>query len=218
MKTHFSHTLLNAVLRLADAPEHALSKVTARLSNGLRSQPASPTSAPDHVIRRLESVFDAMSDLSLQPDTATAFDLVCTTLQAELPTAAVAAGLYDINSDQIRIVAARGLDDGLLRGVVMQREQCLAGRTAEHAIVISGAADGANWLGTGEQGTSVLLCPILHDAHLLGVLALAEPLCVADFDNHDIELVGYVANQLATFIQGQRLRPSLAAPAIANSR
>jgi GAF domain-containing protein len=215
MKAHLSHTLRNAVVRLADASQHTLSKVTVRLSSALRLEPAA-SSTPDHVMRRLESVFDALSELSFQPDIAAASDVVCDTLQAELPAAAVAAGLYDIDSDEIRIVAARGLEHDLLRGAVMPRGRCLAGRAPEEAIIVSGDADGADWIGTGEAGSTVLLCPILHDTNLLGALALAEPLCTADFSRHDLELVSYVAGQLAAFIQTHRLRPSLPAPALDN--
>ena len=211
MRTHLSHTLRNVVLRLADAPQHTFSKMTARFSRGLRL-PAKPSATPEHVVRRLEGVFDALSELSFQPDVAAAGDLVCDALQAELPAAAVAAGLYDIDSDEIRIVAARGLDRELLCGAVMPRERCLAGRAGQEVTIVRGDADGVGWIGTGEAGTSVLLCPILHDANLLGALALAEPLCTADFSHHDRELVSYVAEQLAAFIQSHRhQRPSLSA-------
>jgi GAF domain-containing protein len=215
MKAHLSHTLLNALQRLASAPQHTLSKVTARFSTGLRLEPAA-SAAPDHITTRLESVFDALSELSFQPDIAAAGDLVCDALQAELPSAAVAAGLYNIDSDEIRIVAARGLEHELLRGAVMRRERCLAGRAPEEPIIVSGEAAGADWIGTGEEGSSVLLCPILHEANLLGALALAEPLCAADFSYHDLELVSYVAGQLAAFIQTHRLRPSLPTHVLGN--
>lgn len=215
MRAHLSHTLRNAVLRLADAPQHTLSKVTARLGRGLRSEPTA-SSTPDHVLRRLECVFDALSELSFQPDVAAAGDLVCDALQAELPAAAVAAGVYDIDSDEIRIVAARGLDHDLLCGAVMPRERCFAGRAGQEVVIVDGDADGVGWIGTGEPGSSVLLCPMLHDANLLGTLALAEPLCAADFSHHDLELVSYVAGQLAAFIQSHRHRPVLPAVAVGN--
>lgn len=210
MKTHFSHTLLNAVLRLSGVPQQTLSKVTARLS-GKTQQPTS-SATPDHVVMRLEYLFEALAELSSQPDIAAALDLACDALQAELPTEAVAAGLYDINSDEIRIVAARGLARELLCGTVMSRERCFVGHVGEHAIIASGQAGGADWVGAGEEGSTVLLCPIHHESNLLGVLALADPLCTAQFSHDDLELVSYVAGQLVAFIQAQRMRPSIAAP------
>lgn len=215
MKRRISHTLLNAVQRLAGAPEHTLSRVAARFNVALRSEP-SVHPAPEHVMTRLESVFEALSELSFQPHVTAAFELACDTLQAELPTEAVAAGLYDIDSDEIRIVAARGLEHERLRGMVMSRERGLVGRASEQAIIISGGADGPDWLGSGSDGSTALLCPIFQDAHLLGVLALANPLCSADFNQHDLELVRYVADQLAGVIQTDRLRPSIASSATAD--
>jgi GAF domain-containing protein len=164
-------------------------------------------------MRRLENVFESMSELSFQPDIGGALDLACDTLEAELPTAAVAAELYDIDADRIRIVAARGLEQELVRGTVLSRARCMAGYAAEGAIVVSGETGAADWLGTTEAGSTVLLCPILHEANLLGMIALAEPLCSDRFDAHDLELVAYVAAQLAEFIQSHRMRPSLHAPA-----
>ena len=147
-----------------------------------------------------------------QPDIAAALELACDVMQAELPAQAIAAGLYDINVDQIRVVTARGMEQDLLRGTVMSRACCFGGVGADGPFIASGSAGGADWLGSGEQGAEVLLCPIAIDTHLLGVLAIAEPLCAATFDEHDIELATYVAGQLAGFIQTQRQRPSLPAP------
>ncbi|HMI91163.1 MAG TPA: GAF domain-containing protein [Polyangiales bacterium] len=197
MKTHLSHTLRNAMLRMLDASPFGMGRRGA----------ASSRPAPDNVVRRLENVFEALSELSLQPHVAAAFDLACDTLQAELPTEAVAAGLYDIDSDEIRIVAARGAEQSALRGSAFPRASCLVGYASMEPTITSGNAHGAHWLGSGGQDSTVLLCPILHDAHLLGVLALAEPLRVERFEDHDRGLVSYVADQLASFIQTHRHRP-----------
>jgi GAF domain-containing protein len=94
----------------------------------------------------------------------------------------------------------------------MARTQCFAGRTADGPFVASAAPGGADWLGSGDDGAEVLLCPIMLEGHLLGVLAIAEPLCTATFDDHDLELASYVAAQLSTFMQGLRQRPSIPAP------
>ncbi len=203
MKSHISHTLLKAVLRLADAPEQTLSRVAARLSTPLPFERIS-SPPPDAVVMRLESVFEALSELPSQPHIAAALDLACDTMQAELPAHAVAAGLYDIDCDEIHIVAARGVEQDLLRGSVMPRARCLVGGADQTAIIASGDAHGADWLGEGGDGSTVLLCPILHEANLLGVLALADPLCTAQFSQHDLDLTSYVAGQLAAFIQSHR--------------
>ena len=198
MMTHLSHTLLNAVLRLTGATQDTRTVLRA-------APPSIPP--PDHVVRRLEDVFEALAELSHQPHVAGALELACDTLQAELPTEAGAAALYDIDSDELCFVVARGVEHDLLRGTSMPRARCLVGRAAEHAIITGGGASGVDWLGEGSEDSTILLCPILHDANLLGVIALADPLCAAQFSHHDQELVSYVAAQLATFIQAQRGRP-----------
>jgi GAF domain-containing protein len=208
--THLSHTLLNALLRMAGAPEHTLSKVAARLGTKVRPAQAGDA-APDHVVMRLESVFEALSDLAAQPSVGAAFDLACHALQAELPTEAVAAGLYDIDSDEIRIVSAGGAEPELLCGAVLPRARCVVGYAAESAIITRGDEYGADWLCGDGQATTVLLCPIRQDSNLLGLLALADPLCAADFDQYDVELVSYVASQLGVYLQTQRHSRSIAA-------
>lgn len=212
MTKDFSHTLISVVQRLVDAPENTLSKVAARFSTGFEAEPLTGP-MPDHVTLRLEGVFDALAELPFQPDYTAALDLACDALQGELPTEAVAAGLYDINADEVRIVAARGMEHDLLRGTIMSPKRCFAGHASEAAVITSGGPEGADWLGAGEEGSSVLLCPILHETHLLGVIALADPLCAAEFTSHDVELVTYVAGQLAGFIQTRRQIPSIIPPA-----
>lgn len=214
MKTYLSHTILRIVQRLADTPEHTLSRVAARFSTELYPE-ANASPAPEYIVQRLESTFEALSELPFQRDIGAALELACDVLDAELPAQAIAAGLYNINADEIRIVAARGMEQDLLRGMVLSRASCFAGRASEGPFIASGSAGGAAWLGSGEEGAQVLLCPIVLDAHLLGVLAIAEPLCAATFDDHDVELASYVGGQLAAFIQSLRNRPSVPAPAFA---
>jgi GAF domain-containing protein len=214
MKSYISQTVLRAVQRLADAPEQTLSLVAARFGTELELD-AVPTPAPDHLMVQLEGVFEALSELPFQPDVSAALNLACDALQAELPSGAVAAGLYDINADEIRIVTARGMEHDLLRGLIMTRDRCFVGRAADAPFVLSSEPGGADWLGSGDEGAQALLCPIACDGHLLGVLAVADPTCIDRFSDHDMELVSYVAGQLASFIQALRQRPSIPAPALA---
>jgi hypothetical protein len=205
MKAHLSHTLLETVLRLSGAPPQTISRLSARSSTQVRAQPVGHP--PDHVVTRLERVFEALTDLSAQPSTASALDLACDALQAELPTGVIAAGLYDIDCDEIRIVAARGSEHERLHGSVMPRGRCLVGYASEGAVIANGGSYGADWLGSSGGDATVLLCPVHHDTTLLGLLALADPVGSANFDHYDVELVGYVAEQLGTFIHAHRHRP-----------
>jgi GAF domain-containing protein len=211
LKSYLSQTVLRVVQRLADAPENTLSVMAARFGTELDLAPSGEP-APEHVLVRLESAFEALSELPFQQDVGAAFDLACDVLQSELPSEAIAGGLYNINADEIRIVAARGMEQDLLRGSILPRERCFAGREADGPFVIHGGADEGDWVCFGGDEAEVLLCPIVHEAHLLGVLAVAEPLCASGFEEHDRELVSYVASQLAAFIQARRQLPSIPAP------
>jgi GAF domain-containing protein len=199
--TYISAFFRNAVLRLVDVPQWTRSK---RQASGTMAKVVS-LPPPEHVTR-LESMFEALSELPAQPHVSAAVELASEALQAELPVEALAAGLYDIDVDEIRFVAANGARCDSLRGTAMPRARCLVGFSAEEAIITSGGPSGAAWIGSGEDGSTVLLCPVLHDGNLLGLLALADPLCAASFSRHDIELVRYVAEQLAAFVHAQRQR------------
>jgi GAF domain-containing protein len=204
MKAHFPHTFRRAVRLLADVPQETLSRAAARFAGRSRvARVASP--APEHVMLRLENVFEALSDLPFQPHVAAALEVACDTLQAELPTETAAAGLYDIDSDELQILVVRSAMHDLRRGTRLPQGRGLLGAGAHEAVIARGDAPHASWLAGGKDSTA-LLCPILHDANLLGVLALANPLCAAQFDRDDLELVDYVAQQLSAVIQAHRHR------------
>jgi GAF domain-containing protein len=200
-----SENLRSAVERLAEAPQRTFSMVTGQL--GGANLPVNRSSPPPpHVTSRLESAFEALSELSFRPHVGSALELALDVLQAELPSEAMAAGLYDINADEILFVTARGEGHDMLRGTTMPRVRCLCGRAAEHAIITDAAPGAADWIGA-RQESSVLLCPILDDTTLLGVLALSDPTCAVEYTQHDAELARYVAGQLAGYIRSKRQRP-----------
>lgn len=163
--------------------------------------------APAHVQSRLETVFDELADLALAPNVASALELASDVLEAELPSAALVAGLHDIDNDEMRFVVARGIGHELVRGTALPVAECLVSRAAFDAVITDGGADGAEWIAPDGEESRVLLCPILHDRTLLGMVALADPVCAADFVDHDKDLVRYVCSQLASFIHLQRHRP-----------
>ena len=215
--TSLSHILRNAVLHLVEVPQRTLSKVTGRFSvpNEVAALASIP---PPHVVSRLEDVFDGVSDLASQPSVLGALELACGVLQAELPTEALAAGLHDIDTDEIRFVVARGQGHQSLSGTAMPLARCVVGYAAEQATLARGGAGGVSWIGSSDAESTVLLCPIVHDANLLGLLALADPVCKAELDRYDLEVVRYVADQLAAFIHAHRQRPALAATSLEQDR
>lgn len=202
---YLSSILRNAVSRLADVPHWTRSRIAARSDLDGRLKPRS-IPPPEH-LTRLETMFEWLSELPSRPHVAGALELACEALQAELPTEAISAGLYDIDADEVRFVVARGPRSDQLCGTAVPRARCLTGYAAEGPIILGGSErNAADWIGSGEEGSTVLLCPILHDGNLLGLIALADPLCSARFERHDTDLVRYVAEQLAEFIHAHRQR------------
>lgn len=182
-----------------------LRNAVSRLVTSRSGEPVKPPSIPppEH-LSRLETMFESLSELSSQPHVAAALELACDALQSELPTAAIAAGLYDIDADEVRFVVARGAGSEQLSGAAVPRARCLTGYAAEGPIIARGGRDAVDWIGDGEEGSTALLCPILRDGNLLGIIALADPLCAAQFESHDTDLVRYVAEQLAELIHAHR--------------
>ena len=201
-----SPTLRNALRRIADGSQRAMDVMTSwrRPLAGVRMTSAPP---PPHVEARLEQVFDALADLPLQSSIGAAFELAGEALASELPTATMAVGLHDIDEDQMRFVVAQGAGEERIRGVAMPVAACFPGPTAYEIVLTHGGADGARWIASEDDRAPVLLCPIVHEQTLLGLVALAEPMCAADFGKHDIALVRYVSDQLGSFIHDFRLRP-----------
>ena len=204
--TYLAYSLLE---RVAESSQRALSRLSRKPPSGVRAIATGsirPTAPADP---RLEEVFTAMSELPFQPHIAAALGLGLAALEAELPCTACAAGLHDIDSDEIRIVAAQGEGHELLRGSALPLRECVTDRAMHAPDVVDGTGVGSLLANEG-VASNVLLCPILHQEHLLGVLTLADPLCAARFEERDIELVRYVADQLASFIHEHRQRPAQA--------
>jgi GAF domain-containing protein len=202
-------SIRTALKRIADSPQRVVASLRGSLAPAISRLSVAPP-APAHVENRLEDVFDALADLSLQPNIATALELASDVLESELPTATLAAALHDIDTDEMRFVVARGSGHETLKGTAMPLADCLVGPSAYELVLTDGGPQGAAWIAPEGAQSPVLLCPILHDRHLLGLLALADPICSAQFGDHDVELVRYVSGQLGSVIHELRQRPPAA--------
>jgi len=199
------NTLWTELKRLAQRSQRAIDRVASgRLPRNLRVSTVRPP-PPPHVESRLEEVFDALAELPQQPNVGAALELASDALESELPTAAMAIALHDIDKDEMCFVVARGVAHEL-KGTTLPVAKCLIGHAAFDVMQTHGSCDEAEWIAP-EAESPVLLCPIRHDRILLGLLAMAEPICSAEFADHDIELLRYVCDQLAGVIHGLRSRP-----------
>jgi hypothetical protein len=162
---------------------------------------------------RLASVFEALHELAQLRTPAEGLEFIVNLLETTVPSAAVSACLYDINTDELRFVALTGPGAETRRGTAVKRSQGLFGLAAraEHtALVIRDvtqepaydpAIDGRPGLDT----RSVLVRQVVHDGRLMGMLQLINRNNGA-FSAPDVHLVNYTADRLAEFLRDARLR------------
>jgi hypothetical protein len=162
---------------------------------------------------RLASVFEALHELAQLRTPAEGLEFIVNLLETTVPSAAVSACLYDINTDELRFVALTGPGAESRRGTAVKRSQGLFGLAAraEHtALVIRDVeqepaydpdVDGRPGLDT----RSVLLRQVVHEGRLMGMLQLINRSNGA-FSAPDVHLVNYTADRLAEFLRDARLR------------
>ena len=209
-----SCSVQETLLRLSEAPRRAIAKVTGRSHLDLRRPTGVTLPPPAAVTNRLEAMFEALSELGSQPHVAAAFALACDALLSQLPCCAVGAGLYHIDSDELQFVTTRGPSRELLPDAPVPRRDFLPDGACEQAVIVRGAASRRSWIGGTCDHATALVCPIIHDGQLLGLLVLTDRNGTTALSPHDVELVRYVASQLAGFIHEQRHRsvPAATAP------
>ena len=162
---------------------------------------------------RLASVFEALHELAHLRTPAEALDFIVHLLETTVPAAAISACLYDINTDELRFVAATGPGAEALRGTALPVSQGLFGlaaRTQQNALVIRDIAEAPNYDSRidgrpGLRTENLLLRPVIHDGNLLGMLQLINR-TTGTFSAPDVHLVNYTADRLAEFLRDARGR------------
>jgi hypothetical protein len=169
---------------------------------------------------RLAAAFEACHDLLFLRNRAEALEFAVHLLEELVPSEATAAFLLDINTDQFRIVAARGT------GARARQSQALpsaagilaaASELAEHAVLVlaDAAADPRfNEQIDGVPGLDVralLYRPLVHRGRMFGVLQLANGAFRGMFTEADCEVVDYITQQLSAFVARGASRPKTAA-------
>jgi hypothetical protein len=162
---------------------------------------------------RLASVFEALHELAHLSTPAEGLEFVVHLLETTVPCAAIAACLYDINTDELRFVALTGPGENALRGTAVPRNQGLLGRAAgiDHgALLIRNIAEEPGYAASsdgrpGLDAQNMLLRPLVHEGRLLGLLQLINRATGA-FSAPDQHLVNYAADRLAAFLREARDR------------
>jgi hypothetical protein len=177
----------------------------------LSSLPPAPGAPHDD---RLAEVFEALDGLQRLRTPAEALDFAVRLLEQTIPAEATSACLYDINTDELRFVALSGTGAAERQGQAVARGAGLFGQAvqAEHNSSIfpdvmveptfNPAVDGR----PGMEARNILLRPIVREHALLGVLQLINRRNAEAFSAQDVNVLNYIAEQLAVFLAGARAR------------
>ena len=174
---------------------------------------------------RLAVAFEACHDLLFLKNRAEALEFAVHLLEELVPSEATAAFLLDINTDEFRVVAARGTGARARQGRALPSSSGLlaaASGLAEHAVLVlaDAAADpryDENIDGVpGLDVRGLLYRPLVHRNRMFGVLQLANGVAGKVFSEADCEVVDYVTQQLSAFVARGASMPETAA--VRNSR
>jgi hypothetical protein len=169
---------------------------------------------------RLAAAFEACHDLLFLQNRAEALEFAVHLLEELVPSEAAAAYLLDVNTDEFRVVAARGTGAHQRRGQAFPSSAGLLGAAsalAEHAVLVlaDAAADpryDENIDGVPGMDTRALLYrPLVHKGRLFGLLQLAKGVTREMFTESDCEVVDYVTQQLSIFVAKGASMPKIAA-------
>lgn len=169
---------------------------------------------------RLGEAFEACHDLLFLKNRAEALEFAVHLLEELVPSEASAAFLLDVNTDEFRVVAARGNGARSRQGQAFPSCAGLLGAAsnlAEHAVLVlaDAAADpryDENIDGVPGLDTRALLYrPLVHKGRLFGLLQLARGITGEMFTEADCEVVDYVTQQLSIFVAKGASMPKVAA-------
>ena len=211
-----------AVVRLEWKDWHTSIEIEFPLDDESRHSEAPRVSSvpPPPTEDRLGAAFEACHDLLFLKNRAEALDFAVHLIEELVPCEATAAFLLDVNTDELRVVAARGTGAHERRGQGFPSSAGLLGAATnleEHAVLVlaDAAADpryDENVDGVPGMDTRALLYrPLIHKGRLFGLLQLAKGITGQMFSEADCEVVDYVTQQLSIFVAKGASMPKLAA-------
>jgi GAF domain-containing protein len=175
-----------------------------------RSQaPRGPTEPDD----RLAAVFEALHELPHKQTPHEAMEFGLELLGNMVGAAAMSGCLYDINTDEMRFVAATGPGAEQRRGTALALNDGIFSRAArdEHtALVVHDMSEAPDFdpERDGREGLvaeNLLFRPVAHEGRLLGMLQLINR-SSGFFSAADVHLISYIADRLAEYLHHARTR------------
>ncbi|MFW6067104.1 MAG: GAF domain-containing protein [Myxococcota bacterium] len=182
---------------------------SARPSSAPSTPPVGDTGEHD---ARLMQAFEACQDLLFLESPALAVHFAVHLLGELMPCEAITACLYDIDADEQRVVVATGTGGDAMQGRGLPSRAGLMGAAAEALgpalrvddVGADGRFDPEAEGRPGLEPRSALYAPLAHQGQLLGMLQLLDRTGQPHFDDTDVEVLGYVAGQLAEFVHHAR--------------
>jgi hypothetical protein len=176
-------------------------------------QPGAAPRANGEPDDRLASVFEALHELPHKQTPHEAMELGLAVLQSTVSCAAMSGCLYDINTDEMRFVAAIGPGAEQRRGTALALTQGIFSRAArdEHSVLVVPHMSDAPDFDPERDGRdglvseNLLFRPVAHEGRLLGMLQLINR-SSGFFTPADIQIVNYIADRLAEYLHQARTR------------
>ncbi len=179
------------------------------LQDDTREEPKLSSVPPPATEDRLSVAFEACQDLLFLKNRAEALEFAVHLIGELVPSEATAAFLLDINTDEFRVVAARGAGAHSRKGTGFPSSAGLlgaAGGLAEHAVLVLAHAQKDPRFREdvdsipGLDVRALLYRPLVHRGRLFGLLQLANGVGRGMFSEADCEVVDYVTQQLSEFV------------------
>lgn len=163
---------------------------------------------------RLASAFEALQDLFFLSTAFEGLDFVMSLLEELIPSEAGSACLYDINTDELRFAALRGLGADDRKGDGVPRVSGLIGAATlapGSALLIDDVASDPRYDPgvdgrVGLEPKTMVLIAISHQGRLMGLLQLINRQGGGAYTGADANLLAYVAGKLGEFLQTVRMR------------
>jgi hypothetical protein len=169
---------------------------------------------------RLDEVFQGLAELVRLQTPVDGLDLAVRLLETYVPSEALSACLYDINTDELRFVSVLGEGAGEVQGKAAPLSGGLLGHVLrkEHRSAIFGdvlmepAFNPELDSRPGLDARSMLICPVVSEGHLLGGLQLINRLNTHRYSQADANVASYIAERLGEFLHELRRRRSAPPP------
>lgn len=200
--------------RRASAPPRANpapSRPPSSPTNVSASRSSRPPSGTDQD-ERLAKAFEALQDLFFLRTPADGLEFVVRLLRDTVPSEAISACLYDINTDEFRFVALDGTNAEARKGSAVPSTGGLLGhavRAQGTVILIEDVPGDDRYIAaidgrSGVDARTMMITALAHDGRLLGVLQLINRSGQPQFSRGDVNVVTYVGKQLAEFLHSTK--------------